>query len=69
MNKLEHITTPVETLQHRLANSGCVHKQFALAGRRRTEREVALEAENKQLREALGRINGQQDEKENCNNV
>ena len=52
-----------------LANSGCVHKQLAFGGRRRTEREIALETENKQLREALDRINGQQDEKEDHNNV
>lgn len=50
----------------KLANSGCVHKQLALGGRRKTEREVALEAENQQLREALGRVNGQPNEKENC---
>jgi DNA-directed RNA polymerase subunit RPC12/RpoP len=50
----------------KLANSGCVHRAFG--ERRRTEMEVALETENEQLREALGRVNGQQDEKDDRNN-
>jgi hypothetical protein len=50
-----------------LANSGCVHKQLVFGGRRKTEMEVALEIENQQLREALGRANGKLDEKENNN--
>ncbi|MHB1630685.1 MAG: hypothetical protein ACYCQL_00525 [Acidithiobacillus sp.] len=51
----------------KLANSGCVHRAFS--ERRRTKSEVALETENEQLREALGRVNGQQDEKEDHNNA